>query len=160
MVRIEASSVTSLLSPDRVRVGLAGAGRDEILASALGLIEGAEGVTDFARVRDDVERREDLMSTGVGKGLALPHARSIGVTSTVAAFVVTQEPVEWGAFDEQPVRLVLLLVGPEAERGTHVRLLSRVSRMMSDDAFRTRLLAAGDTEDVLDAFAEAEEHLG
>ena len=160
MVRIEASSVTSLLSPDRVHVGLAGAGKDDVLASTLGLIDGAEGVTDFARVREDVERRETLMSTGVGKGLALPHARSTGVSSTVAAFATTEGPVEWGAFDEQPVRLVLLLVGPEAERGTHVRLLSRVSRMMSDDAFRARLLAAGDAEAVLDAFAEAEEKLG
>ncbi len=160
MVRIEASSVTSLLGPDRVRVGVAGTDKDDVLAGVLALIEGAEGVTDIARVRDDVERREALMSTGVGKGLALPHARSGGVTSTVAAFAVTAEPVEWGAFDEQPVRLVLLLVGPEAERGTHVRMLSRVSRMMSDDAFRTRLLAAVDADEVLDAFAAAEEQLG
>jgi PTS system fructose-specific IIA component len=160
MVRIEASSVTSLLSPDRIRVGLAGAGKDEVLEATVRLIEGADGVSDFERVRDDVGRREALMSTGVGKGLALPHARSAGVIATVAAFATTSRPVDWGAFDDQPVRLVLLLVGPEAERGAHVRLLSRVSRMMSDDAFRARLVAAGNVDDVLDAFAEAEEQLG
>jgi mannitol/fructose-specific phosphotransferase system IIA component (Ntr-type) len=100
------------------------------------------------------------MSTGVGKGLALPHARSGGVTTTVAAFATTGGPVEYGSFDEQPVRLVLLLVGPDGERGTHVRLLSRVSRLMSDEAFRARLLAAGSEAEVLAAFSEAEDRLG
>jgi PTS system fructose-specific IIA component len=159
MVRSDASSVTSLLSPERVKVGLEGTDKGEIIDAVVALLDGAAGVGDLQRVREDVERREMLMSTGVGKGLALPHARSTGVSSTVAAFATTARPVDYDAFDDQPVRLVLLLVGPDAERGTHVRLLSRVSRMMSDDAFRERLLSAPDADAVLDAFARAEEEL-
>ena len=121
MVRSDASSVTSLLSPERVRVGLEGTDKGGIIDAVVALLEGAPGVGDLQRVREDVERRETLMSTGVGKGLALPHARSTGVSSTVAAFATTAEPVDYDAFDDQPVRLVLLLVGPDAERGTHVQ---------------------------------------
>jgi len=159
MVQTDTTSLTSLLKLERIRVGLAGGEKGEIIASIVALLEGTAGVDDLSRVLDDVERREALMSTGVGKGLALPHARSTGVSTTVAAFAVTAGPVEYGAFDDLPVRLVMLLVGPEAERGAHVRLLSRVSRMMSDDAFRESLLAAPDAAAVLDAFARAEAQL-
>lgn len=160
MLRADALSVTALLAPERVRVGLAGATKAEVIGGVVGLLDGSPSITDLARVRADVLGREALMSTGVGQGLALPHARTTAVTDTVAAFAVTAGPVDYGAFDGAPVRLVLLLVGPEAERGQHVRLLSRISRLMSDDAFRARLVAAPSADAVLAAFREAEERMG
>jgi PTS system fructose-specific IIA component len=159
MVPIETLSVSSLLSVERVRVGLSGGAKEEIIASVVGLLEGSPGVTDLALVLEDVLRREAVMSTGVGRGLALPHARTAGVTTTLAAFATMATPLDYDAFDDEPVRLVLLLVGPDAERGAHVRLLSRFSRMMSDDAFRAELLEADSPEAVVEAFTRAEERL-
>lgn len=160
MVPTDVLSVSSLLSPERVRVGLTGGTKEEVIESLVSLLAGSPGVVDLGQVREDVLRREAVMSTGVGKGLALPHARTAGVTATLAAFATTTAPLAYDAFDDEPVRLLLLLVGPDAERGAHVRLLSRVSRMMSDDAFRSELLEAGDADAVVDAFARAEERLG
>jgi PTS system fructose-specific IIA component len=160
MTRADVLSVSALLAPGRVRVGLPGATKEDVIEGVVGLLAGAPAVTDLRRVRADVFGREALMSTGVGKGLALPHARTGAVTETVAAFAVTAAPMDYGAFDGEPVRLVLLLLGPEAERGTHVRLLSRISRLMSDDAFRARLVTAPTSQAVLDAFREAEERMG
>ncbi len=159
MLRADALSVTALLAPERVRVGLPGATKEAVIEAVVALLGGSDAVSDLGRVRADVLAREALMSTGVGKGLALPHARTPAVRETVAAFAVTAGPVDYGAFDGEPVRLVLLLLGPEAERGQHVRLLSRVSRLMSDDAFRARLLADHSPDAVLATFREAEERL-
>jgi PTS system fructose-specific IIA component len=160
MLRTDALSVAGLLAPERVRVGLAAANKEEVLEAVLALLEGAREVRDLGRVREAVYAREALMSTGVGKGLALPHAQTDAVADTVAAFAVTAAPVDYGALDGQPVRLVFLLVGPEGERGTHVRLLSRISRLMNRDVFRAGLLQARDTGAVLAAFREGEEALG
>ena len=160
MLRTDALSVASLLAPERVRVGLPAESREDVIEAVVAMLDGAPAVRDLARVREAVFAREAVMSTGVGKGLALPHARTNAVADTVAAFAVTAGPVAYGALDGQPVRLVFLLVGPEDERSTHVRLLSRISRLMNRDAFRARLLQATDADAVLAAFREGEEQIG
>ncbi len=160
MPRPDALSLSALLPATRVRVGLPGETKADVIAGVVALLDGDAAVADLDRLRADVLEREELMTTGVGKGLALPHARTRGVNTTAAAFAVTREPIVWDSDDGQPVRLVLLLVGPEDERSTHVRLLGRVSRLMSDDAVRAHLLAAESEAAVLAAFREAEERIG
>lgn len=153
-------TVSDLLAPGRVSVGLPGRSKETILDAVIDLLAGSEAVVDLDQFRADVFAREALMSTGVGKGLALPHARSKAVRDTVAAFAVTADPVEYRALDGEPVRLVFLLCGPEDERGSHITLLSRVSRLMNDEAFRDQLLAAPNVAAVLNAFREAEDQIG
>lgn len=149
-------SIAELLRPEAVRVGLPGRSKTEVIESLLALVADTPEVRNAEQVHRDVFEREAQMSTGVGKGLALPHARSAAVTGTVAAFAVTAEPVPFEAIDEQPVRLLLLLVGPEDARSRHIRLLGRISRLMNREAFRESLLAAGSPEAVIALFEEAE----
>jgi len=158
MLRADPLSVSALLAAACVQ--LPGATREEVIEGMVALLDGAEGVVDLDRVRADVFAREELMTTGVGKGLALPHARTAGVTAPVAAFAVTREPVPWEADDGRPVRLVTLLLAPEGEGSLHVRLLGRISRLLIDDAVRTRLLEAATDADVLAVFREAEGKMG
>lgn len=152
-------SIAELLKPEAVRVGLPGTDKAGVIDAATELLGTYDAVTDLAQVRADVLAREAQMSTGVGKGLALPHARSAAVRDTVAAFAVTEEPVEFGSIDGKPVRLVFVLVGPEGERSRHIKLLSRVSRLMNRDDFRAQLLEARTPEEVLDQFRQAEAEL-
>ena len=81
--------LSDLLAPGAVRVGVAVADKADAIRQAVALVEGRPEVRDPARVLADVEAREAVMSTGVGQGLALPHARSAAVTGTVAALLVT-----------------------------------------------------------------------
>ena len=152
-------SISDLLEPATVRVGLPGGDKDAVLDALVDLLDGHPAVDDLEQVRADVHARERQMSTGVGKGLGLPHARSGAVRETVAAFAVMRQGVAFDAIDAQPVRLVFLLVGPEGERSRHIRLLSRISRLMNQDDFRASLLAAETPEAALDLFREAEEAL-
>ena len=126
----------------------------------MALLDGRPEVDSLARVQADVEARERVMSTGVGQGLGLPHARSSAVTGTVAALVIPAAGVDFDAIDGKPVRLVFLLVGPEGERGRHVKLLSRISRLMNREAFRQQLVAAPNADAALRLFREAEDALG
>lgn len=160
MLRTAPLSVADLLTPSRIRVGLEETGKDAVVGAVVDLLDGAPGVLDLDRLRADVRAREAVMSTGVGKGLALPHARTPAVRDTVAAFAVTEAPVDYGALDGQPVRLVFLLAGPDDERGMHIRLLSRISRLMNDDGFRARLLKAPSANAVLALFQDAEAQIG
>ncbi|ARA91848.1 PTS sugar transporter subunit IIA [Rhodothermaceae bacterium RA] len=153
------TEIHQLLSPRAISVGLPGATKTDVLNNLIDLLQGHPLVQDLEAVRAAVFEREEMMSTGVGKGLALPHAKTAAVSGTVAAFAVTAAPVPFDAIDHLPVRLLFLLVGTEAAKSQHIKVLSRVSRLMNQEAFRERLLQAGSAEEVLTIFTESEAEL-
>lgn len=158
-VTMQPTSVTQihqLLSPETVRVGAPGPAKEDLLRQMVMLLAGHPAVEDLEAVERAVFDRERVMSTGVGKGLALPHAKTAAVRDTVAAFGTTAEPVDFGAIDDEPVRLIFLLVGTEEAKSQHIKILSRVSRLMNRDRFREGLLAARDAGEILSLFEEGE----
>ena len=96
------------------------------------------------------------MSTGVGNGFAIPHGKTDAVTDIVAAFAVTAEPIDYQSLDEKPVRLVFLLVGKDNLVGPHIKLLSRISRLMNKEEFRKRLLELKTPKEIIDTFKQEE----
>ena len=148
-----------LLTTDTIRVGLPGATKDAVINALLDVIETHPAINDPEAVRKAVFAREAMMSTGVGKGLGLPHAKTLAVNKTVAAFAITAEPVEFGSIDDEPVRLLFLLVGTEAAKSEHIKILSRISRLLNRDAFRKRLVAAKDAKEVLALLEQGEMEL-
>ena len=96
------------------------------------------------------------MSTGVGKGFAIPHAKTASVTDIVAAFGKLDNPIDFQALDSQPVNLIFLLVGKENLVGPHIKLLSRISRMMNKDEFRESLAKANSVDEIYSLFDDEE----
>jgi mannitol/fructose-specific phosphotransferase system IIA component (Ntr-type) len=150
--------IRSLLSPSTVLVRIPGHTKEEVIGQLVDLLQGHPAVIDLEMARRAVFIREELLSTGVGFGLGLPHAKSSGVSAMVAAFGVTEQPVEFDAMDGRPVRLLFLLVGPEDDDRRHVRVMGFISRLMSDPEVRQRLLRALSAEEVLEVFERAEKH--
>lgn len=127
-----------------------------MIEAAIGLLAGDERVLDLEEVRKVVFERESQMSTGVGKGLGLPHGKTPSMTTSAGALCVTAGPIDFNAFDGEPVRIVFLLVGPPDAQSIHIRTLSRISRIMNDDQVRQRVLDAKRPEEVFEIIAEAE----
>ncbi|MDX1546684.1 MAG: PTS sugar transporter subunit IIA [Rhodothermales bacterium] len=148
--------IHDLLSLETVRVGLPGQTKEDVLAALLDVLMTHPAVVDADAMREAVFAREQVMSTGVGKGLGLPHAKTHAVRQTVAAFAITAEPVPFAAIDDQPVRMLFLLVGPERATSEHIKVLSRISRLLNRDAFRQQLLDAPDAASVLTLLEVAE----
>jgi fructose-specific phosphotransferase system IIA component len=148
--------LTELLSPERIRVPLQALDKETLLDELIAILNGNDQVEDLRAVSRAVRDREEVLSTGIGNGVAIPHGKSPGVSSLVLAAGVTAEPVDFEALDGQPVRLVFLLVGPEAAAGQHVKVLSRISRLLRRESFRNRLIDAASAEEFYDILAEAE----
>ncbi len=148
----------NLLSPNLIIPELTGKTKDEIINELVDLFNGDPRVTDLNSVREAVHEREKIMSTGVGKGFAIPHAKSDGVTEIIAAFGRTSHPVDFNALDMQPVNLIFLLIGKENLVGPHIKLLSRISRMMNKDEFRDNLSKAATVEEICKIFEEEEKN--
>ena len=100
--------------------------------------------------------REDLGSTGIGKGVAVPHAKHESVHGLVAAFGRSREGVEFAALDGQPVNLVFLILSSKEHSGQHLGALARVARLVRDDRFCRFLREAGDAKGLAELFAEAD----
>ncbi len=150
-------TVVGLLAPERVRVPLGSMDKAGILEELIDLVASSKGMeSEREEIGRAVWEREAVLSTGIGDGIALPHAKYDGLDGLVMAAGVSREPVEFGALDGQPVRLFFLLLAPESAAGSHVRALSRVSRLMRDAALRARLVAALDAEQFLRILGEAE----
>ena len=151
------TEIHSLLTPERIRIHFEGGSKEDVLARLVGLLEDHPAVRDLEKIREAVMQREHVMSTGVGKGLALPHAKTDAVEETVAAFAVSDDPIEFGAIDNEPVHMLFLLVGTEEARSAHIKILSRISRLMNREALRNELLDASSADDVLRLFEEGDQ---
>lgn len=147
--------LTELLTPDRVVVPLAARDKAGVIAELTRhLVERSGGHYD--EVLGAVEEREAVLSTGIGFGVAIPHARSSGVAQLSVVCGVSPAPVPYDSIDGEPVRLFFLIVGPESSAGQHVRILSRIARLVRRENLRERLCEAGTSDQFYQALLDAE----
>jgi len=150
--------VTDILKTDFIISELKGKEKTVIINELINLFENDSRVNDIEKVRSAVLEREKIMSTGVGKGFAIPHGKTNAINEIIAAFGKTVTPIEYQALDNKPVNLVFLLVGKDNLVSTHIKLLSRISRMMNKDEFRDKLSKANSSEEILELFKKEEEN--
>lgn len=149
--------IIDILNESVVRTNLAGSTKEEIINAMIDLVGTQKQVTDKERMRAAILEREKIMSTGVGSGFAIPHGKTDAVSDIVAAFAVTAQPIDYQSLDDQPVRLVFLLVGRDNMVGPHIKLLSRISRLMNKEDFRKQLLETETPKEILEIFRKEEE---
>ena len=148
--------ISDILEEKLVAANLPGNSKEQIINALVEIVAQSPKVIDKERVRTAIFEREKIMSTGVGNGFAIPHGKTEAVADIVAAFAITAEPIDYQSLDEKPVRLVFLLVGKDNLVGPHIKLLSRISRLMNKEEFRSKLLTAGTPLEVLEIFRNEE----
>lgn len=148
--------LTELLTADRVRVPLVSTGKDAVLEELVRVLEDEGVVADRAAALRAVRQREEVLSTGIGGGVAIPHGKSDAVPELAMAAGVASAPMEFASLDGAPVQLFFLLVGPESAAGLHVKALSRISRLVRREETRARLAAAESPAAFMAIVAEAE----
>jgi fructose-specific phosphotransferase system IIA component len=150
--------VFELLDSKYILTGFKSNNKDDVMNELIDLLKGDERVIDLEEVRKCVFDREKIMSTGVGKGFAIPHGKTNSITDIIAAFGKSETPIEYNSLDGEPVHLVFLLVGKDNLVGKHIKLLSRISRLMNNDEFREQLIKADTVESILKIFEEEEQN--
>lgn len=148
--------ITDILSEKVIVTKLPGTTKTEILNAMIELAATSNRVTDKEKMRSAILEREKIMSTGVGSGFAIPHGKTDAVQDIVAAFAITEQPIDYQSLDDQPVRIVFLLVGKDNSVGPHIKLLSRISRLMNKEEFRKKLIDAESPSEVLQVFKQEE----
>lgn len=100
--------------------------------------------------------REQLGSTGIGYGVAIPHAKISGFDRIIVSFARSKVGVAFQSTDEKPVNLFFLIVAPENSTAAHLKVLASISRILKDGAFRKNLLKAGSRKDLYNIIIDAD----
>lgn len=150
--------VSDILSKDLIIAELKSSDKHSAIIELIDLFRNDSRVIDIDKVKEAVLEREKIMSTGVGKGFAIPHGKTDSVTEIIGAFGRKAKGIDYDALDGNPVSLIFLLVGKDTMISTHIKLLSRISRMMNKDDFRQRLLDAQTSEEIMNVFLEEEKN--
>lgn len=148
--------ICDILEEKLVDPNLSGNTKEEIINNMIELISQSPKILEKEKVRNAIFEREKIMSTGVGNGFAIPHGKTDAVADVVAAFAITNQPIDYQSLDDKPVRLVFLLVGKDSMVGPHIKLLSRISRLMNKEEFRNRLLEMKTSHEIIEAFRQEE----
>ncbi len=148
--------VFELLKEEFILTKFKSTDKEDVINELIDLYKNDDKVVDIEQVRKSVLDREKIMSTGVGKGFAIPHGKTNAVKDILAAFGKSDESIDYEALDGKPVNLIFLLVGKDNLVSSHIKLLSRISRLMNKDDFRQRLIEAKTAQEIQKVFEEEE----
>jgi len=152
------ATIGALLTEENVRLGVEASGKTELIRTLVAALASDPG-EDLEQITGAVLEREALLSTGVGYGVALPHAKTGAVNETRVLFAITASPVEYDSFDGEPVRLIFLVVGPARSSRLHIQIRGRISRILNDEHIRGLLIEAETASEVIAVFESAEAKL-
>ena len=138
---------------ERLIVFLEAKTRDEALSQLVSLLDQAGQLKDKALFHESILEREKIVSTGIGLGVAIPHAKLMGYEDFfIAIGIQRKEGIEWNALDGAPVRLIFMIGGPENKQTEYLKILSRLTMAIKNEERRKRLLKALTPHEVLELF--------
>jgi len=143
-------SLESIIPPERV-VLLEARSKDDVLRELAAVIAKSEEVGDQERLLDAIYERERIMSTGIGLGIAIPHAKIPSVRDFVVALGRSEKGIEFNSLDGKPVHFVVMIAGPDNQQERYLQLLARITLKLKDAAVRRRLTEAADVDAILAA---------
>ena len=129
---------SNLLKPEAIRIFSSVSSKKRLLHDIAGIAEVCYQ-TDYSQTVEALIERESLGPTGVGGGIALPHARLEQLDKVVGAFVLLENPVEFDAIDKQPVDIVFGLFAPKSAGVEHLKALALVSRTLREQSIVAKL---------------------
>lgn len=145
-------NIVDIITKDTISFDIEAKSKDDLLEKMMDLINRSKKVTDRDAAKKEILQRESIMSTGVGKGIALPHAKTNAVTDSVGALAVLENKIDYESLDSKPIDIVFLLLSKENNVGTHLLLLSKISRIMNNEEIKTEIKNAGNPENVIKIF--------
>lgn len=150
--------LTDVLNEDYINISLSGTNRDECIKELINKLATAQTINSADNIFDAVLEREKIMTTGVGNGIAIPHCKHPDSPEFSVCLGIQQKGVDFQSIDKKDVTIIFLLVGPENNPGLHIKLLSRISRLMSNEELRQQLLECKSNKEAFDLIHDEENY--
>ena len=136
------------IRPEHILADIAELGKDNIIKELLAALDKTGAVPDFDAAFSALLAREKTLTTGIGDGIALPHAKIPGITDIVAALGVKKEGLDFDSMDGKPVNIVVLILSPESKPRPHIQFMATISRFLNNPETRKKILDAETAADI------------
>ncbi len=148
--------LTNLIEPDLIKLELENSDKPKVLEELIGLMFDSSRIKDRDEFVKAVMDREAICSTGIGKGIAIPHSRNSSITEVTVALGRSKPGIDFEALDNEPVHLVFLLAAPMNAGNVYLKALARLSRLLRMPEFRKAILDAESKEAIIKIIEERE----
>ncbi|MER2076651.1 PTS fructose transporter subunit IIABC [Psychrobacillus psychrotolerans] len=148
--------ITQLLTEETIILNLDATSKQQVLEELTGQLEQAGKLVDRQAFLKDILTRENQSTTGIGEGIAIPHAKSVAVYAPAIAFGRSEHGLDYESLDGQPAHLFFMIAATEGANDDHLEALSRLATFLMDEKFRARILAASSKQQVLQAITDKE----
>ena len=147
-------SILELITEDCIKVPLESTNKNDLLREMIDVLKDAGKIDDEVAVYSAVRSREDQGSTGLGEGIAIPHAKIDGITNLSMAIGVAPGGIDFESLDGQPAKVFFMIIAPSDKASQHIEALTEVARITRSAAFMRALLHSENAAEVLELFQE------
>ena len=149
--------LSELMDVRAIDAELTGSGADDVITTLVGRMVAAGMLTAADDALARLLEREQLKSTGIGDGIAIPHAKTDAVSRTWIALGRSRDGVPFGSVDGKPATVVFLILGPPDSSAEHIKVLSRIARLVRKAEFRAAVAGAADADALLETVVQHQE---
>ena len=149
--------ITELLTKETIAMDLSASDKNGVIDELVNQLDSAGKLSDIAQFKEAIHNRESQSTTGIGEGIAIPHAKVAAVKSPAIAFGKSKEGVDYQSLDGQPAHLFFMIAAPEGGAQTHLDALAKLSGILMDDTVRENLLQANSKEEILRIIDDADD---
>ena len=150
-------NLVDVLQPENIKIPLKKNSKPDVIKELVAILSEHQAIGNPERIIQAVFDREEIMTTGVGNGVAIPHCKHKDSRNFAIALGIHPQGIDFQSIDHKPAHIIFLLVGPEDQPGTHIKLLSRISRIISKNEVRERVLACKIATELFNLLNEEEQ---
>jgi nitrogen PTS system EIIA component len=142
-----------LITENTVKIPLKSRKKSDVIKELVKILKSSGKIKDPKTVLADVLKREDLASTGLGEGIAVPHAKTTAVDTLTIALGLSPRGIDFDSLDDQPAHIFFLLLAPPDQSGPHLQALTEIAKMNRNKKFCREILDASTSAEVASLFA-------
>ena len=149
--------LSKILHTGLIEYPLIASTKEDVISVLIERLYKSSDLNDSEEAKRAVLDREKLMSTGIGRGVALPHAKASNIEDVLVSIGVSKEGIEFDSIDGRPAYIFVLLLTPEQYPSKHIKLLSRFSKILNNAECRNELLQSDSSEKIARVFYKYDE---
>ncbi len=146
--------LVDVLKENQIFLNFEAENKDKAIEKFVSSLQQSGSIKEPEALKDALFEREKLGTTGVGGGIAMPHARSSAIKDLTVAFFRSEAGIDFKAIDSSPVNLVFMLLAPVSSGGPYLKLLAKISRLLRSEEFKSSLLAAKSPAEIMQIIKE------
>ena len=147
--------ILDLITTNSIVVPLAAENKQQAIDLMVDHLGKTESLKDLDEIKHLVWARENQRSTGIGNGLAIPHGKCDSISKLMLVIGILDDPIDFDAVDDQPVKMIALLLSPTKQIAEHIQALGKISRLMNDGEFRNSAYCCQSSDELFELVRSA-----